>query len=38
MIQEKRKQLPIYPYRDEFLETLDKNQVVVVSGETGWYL
>ncbi|GET01755.1 P-loop containing nucleoside triphosphate hydrolase protein [Rhizophagus clarus] len=32
---EKRKQLPIYSYRDQFLEKLSRSQVVIVSGETG---
>ncbi|EXX76142.1 P-loop containing nucleoside triphosphate hydrolase protein [Rhizophagus irregularis] len=32
---EKRKQLPIYSYKDQFLEKLNKNQVVIISGETG---
>ncbi|RIA92801.1 P-loop containing nucleoside triphosphate hydrolase protein [Glomus cerebriforme] len=32
---EKRKQLPIYSHKDRFLEKLSRNQVVIVSGETG---
>lgn len=28
-------QLPIYKYKDEILETVQSNQVVVISGDTG---
>ncbi|SCV42901.1 probable pre-mRNA splicing protein PRP2 [Fusarium fujikuroi] len=34
-IQETRKSLPIYQYRDEFLAALEKYQVLVIVGETG---
>ncbi|KAG5776971.1 hypothetical protein H9Q73_009369 [Fusarium xylarioides] len=34
-IQETRKSLPIYKYRDEFLAALEKFQVLVIVGETG---
>ncbi|KAF4339217.1 pre-mRNA-splicing factor ATP-dependent RNA helicase cdc28 [Fusarium beomiforme] len=34
-IQETRKSLPIYQYRDEFLDALEKFQVLVIVGETG---
>ncbi|KAI1054009.1 hypothetical protein LB507_007383 [Fusarium sp. FIESC RH6] len=34
-IQETRKSLPIYQYRDEFLAALEKFQVLVIVGETG---
>lgn len=30
-----RKKLPIYQYRENILETIEKNQVIVISGETG---
>lgn len=30
-----RENLPIFPYRQEILDTVDKNQVIVISGETG---
>ncbi|RHZ54344.1 hypothetical protein Glove_428g91 [Diversispora epigaea] len=30
-----RKKLPMYSYREELLKELNKNQVVIVSGETG---
>jgi len=32
---EKRKQLPVYEYKDKFLEMLDKNKITVLIGETG---
>ncbi|CAG8519373.1 1074_t:CDS:10 [Funneliformis mosseae] len=32
---DKRKQLPIYIRRNEFLKILDRNQIIVISGETG---
>uniref|UniRef100_A0A8H7N3J5 Helicase ATP-binding domain-containing protein n=1 Tax=Bionectria ochroleuca TaxID=29856 RepID=A0A8H7N3J5_BIOOC len=34
-IQETRKTLPIYKYRDEFLEALETHQILVIVGETG---
>ncbi|KAJ4205204.1 Cyclin-dependent kinase catalytic subunit [Fusarium falciforme] len=34
-IQETRKSLPIYQYRDEFLAALEQYQVLVIVGETG---
>ncbi|KFA52208.1 hypothetical protein S40293_00561 [Stachybotrys chartarum IBT 40293] len=34
-IQETRKSLPIYKYRDEFLAALEQYQVLVIVGETG---
>lgn len=34
-IQETRKSLPIYQYRDSFLEALEQYQILVVVGETG---
>ncbi|KAF9768217.1 hypothetical protein IL306_014512 [Fusarium sp. DS 682] len=34
-IQETRKSLPIYQYRDEFLSALEQYQVLVIVGETG---
>ncbi|KAL6857478.1 Cyclin-dependent kinase catalytic subunit [Amphichorda felina] len=34
-IQETRKTLPIYQYRDEFLAALEQYQVLVIVGETG---
>ncbi|KAF4978706.1 hypothetical protein FZEAL_4948, partial [Fusarium zealandicum] len=34
-IQETRKSLPIYQYRDEFLTALEQYQVLVIVGETG---
>lgn len=30
-----RSNLPIYPYRQLIIDTIDTNQVVVISGETG---
>ena len=30
-----RKQLPVFPYRDEFLKAVQQNKVLVVVGETG---
>ncbi|KAG0002207.1 ATP-dependent RNA helicase dhx29 [Entomortierella chlamydospora] len=32
---EKRKELPIYQFRDQLLQLLENNQVLIVSGETG---
>ncbi|TEA20543.1 Pre-mRNA-splicing factor ATP-dependent RNA helicase-like protein cdc28 [Colletotrichum sidae] len=34
-IQETRKSLPIYQYRDDFLEAINKYQILVIVGETG---
>ncbi|KAK8663679.1 hypothetical protein V6N13_083486 [Hibiscus sabdariffa] len=34
-LQENRKALPIYPYRDDLLKAIEKNQVVVIVGDTG---
>ena len=34
-IQETRKSLPIYQYRDEFLAALEEYQILVIVGETG---
>lgn len=34
-IEETRKSLPIYAYRDQFLEALEQYQVLVIVGETG---
>ncbi|KAG5949913.1 hypothetical protein E4U53_005652 [Claviceps sorghi] len=34
-IQETRKSLPIYQYRDAFLEALEQYQILVIVGETG---
>ncbi|KAF6811697.1 ATP-dependent RNA helicase DHX8 (helicase associated domain-containing protein) [Colletotrichum sojae] len=34
-IQETRKSLPIYQYRDDFLEAISKYQILVIVGETG---
>lgn len=34
-IQETRKSLPIYQYRDEFLAALEQYQIIVIVGETG---
>lgn len=34
-IQSVRKSLPVYGYREQFLEAIDKNQVLIVVGETG---
>lgn len=34
-LQECRKSLPVYKYRDEFLEAVDKSQVLIIVGETG---
>ncbi|XP_044476789.1 pre-mRNA-splicing factor ATP-dependent RNA helicase DEAH1-like [Mangifera indica] len=35
MLQEERKTLPIYPYRDELLQAAQEYQVIVIVGETG---
>ncbi|RHN40413.1 putative RNA helicase [Medicago truncatula] len=34
-LQEERKKLPIYPFRDEFLQAVHDHQVLVIVGETG---
>ena len=34
-LQEDRKMLPIYPYRDELLKAVDDHQILVIVGETG---
>ncbi|GFQ04335.1 putative pre-mRNA-splicing factor ATP-dependent RNA helicase dhx16 [Phtheirospermum japonicum] len=34
-LQNDRKTLPIYPYRDELLKAIDDHQVLVIVGETG---
>ena len=34
-LQEDRKMLPIYPYRDEQLKAVDDHQILVIVGETG---
>ncbi|KAA8542530.1 hypothetical protein F0562_023682 [Nyssa sinensis] len=34
-LQEDKKTLPIYPYRDELLKAVDDHQVLVIVGETG---
>ncbi|PHH86475.1 hypothetical protein CDD83_10196 [Cordyceps sp. RAO-2017] len=34
-IQETRRSLPIYQYRDQFLEALEQYQILVIVGETG---
>ncbi|XP_061358883.1 pre-mRNA-splicing factor ATP-dependent RNA helicase DEAH1-like isoform X2 [Gastrolobium bilobum] len=34
-LQEERKKLPIYPYRDELLQAINDHQVLVIVGETG---
>ncbi|XP_031258562.1 pre-mRNA-splicing factor ATP-dependent RNA helicase DEAH1 isoform X3 [Pistacia vera] len=35
MLQEERKTLPIYPYRDQLLQAVQEYQVIVIVGETG---
>lgn len=35
-MKDKRKDLPIAAYRQEILELVKKNQVLIISGETGW--
>ncbi|OAY84052.1 putative pre-mRNA-splicing factor ATP-dependent RNA helicase DHX16 [Ananas comosus] len=35
MLQEDRKSLPIYPYREELLKAIQDHQVLVIVGETG---
>ena len=34
-IQETRKSLPIYAYRDEFIAALEQHQILIIVGETG---
>lgn len=34
-IQESRKKLPVYPYREDFLKAMEEHQVLVLVGETG---
>lgn len=34
-LQEERKSLPIYPYREELLEAINDHQILVIVGETG---
>ncbi|KAJ4775920.1 RNA helicase-like [Rhynchospora pubera] len=34
-LQEERKTLPIYPYRDELLQAVKDHQVIIIVGETG---
>ncbi|KAF3331470.1 putative pre-mRNA-splicing factor ATP-dependent RNA helicase DHX16 isoform X1 [Carex littledalei] len=34
-LQEERKTLPIYPYRDELLKAVNDHQVIIIVGETG---
>jgi len=34
-IQEQRRKLPIYPYKDELIDAIDKYQVLIVVAETG---
>lgn len=34
-IEEKRKTLPVYQYRDQFLAAIDQYQILIVVGETG---
>ncbi|KAL3513087.1 hypothetical protein ACH5RR_025804 [Cinchona calisaya] len=35
ILQEDRKTLPVYPYRDELLQAINDHQVLVIVGETG---
>ncbi|XP_045818872.1 pre-mRNA-splicing factor ATP-dependent RNA helicase DEAH1-like [Trifolium pratense] len=35
VLQEERKKLPIYAFRDEFLQAVNNHQVIVIVGETG---
>lgn len=32
---ETRKSLPVYAYRDEFIKAVQENQVLIIEGETG---
>lgn len=34
-IQETRKSLPIYPFRQDLIQAIDKHQVLIIEGETG---
>lgn len=34
-IQETKKSLPIFPFRDELIEAIKKHQVLIIEGETG---
>jgi len=34
-LQETRRSLPIYPFRDELLEAVREHQILIVEGETG---
>lgn len=34
-IQEARKQLPMFPYRDDLLKAVEEHQVIIIVGETG---
>lgn len=38
MLQPVRQSLPISAYRDEIVSTIENHQVVVLCGETGWYV
>lgn len=38
VLQPIRQSLPISAYRDQIVETIEKNQVVVLCGETGWWV
>jgi len=35
LIQEQRKRLPIWTFREDILKTIEKNQVLIIVGETG---
>jgi hypothetical protein len=35
--QEKRSTLPIFSFREEILKLVAGHQIIIVSGETGWY-
>lgn len=35
-VQSQRNRLPIAPFRNEIVQTLETSQVLVLSGETGW--
>lgn len=32
---EKRKQLPVYEYKDKFIEMLNQHSIICLQGETG---
>ncbi len=34
-LQETRRSLPVYPFRDEFIDAVRNHQVLIVEGETG---